>query len=240
LIQYKTMPIFQLGKELVFPPPELASSEGIIAVGGDLSSQRLINAYTAGIFPWFSEDDPIIWWSPDPRLVLLPGNIHVSGSMKRLLKRNPFRLTCDRQFLDVLEHCRKPRPHQDGTWITDEIRDAYLHLHHQGIAHSVEVWAGDRLAGGLYGISLGKCFFGESMFSDLPNASKFAFITFSEKLFRMGFAMVDCQVPSDHLKRLGATEIPRSDFLARLKEGLKHKTIVGKWNLFDETATPNI
>jgi leucyl/phenylalanyl-tRNA--protein transferase len=226
------MPIFLLGEEPVFPPPELASPEGIIAVGGDLSPLRLLNAYAAGIFPWYSEGEPILWWSPDPRLVLFPGEVHISKSMKRIINKKQFHLTCDRQFEAVMKKCRQPRPKQPRTWITDDIQEAYVQLHHMGYAHSAEVWQDKKLVGGLYGVSLGKCFFGESMFSRAANASKFAFIKFFQRLFQSGFTMVDCQVPSPHLIRLGAREIPRTEFLLLLEQGLKYKTLKGKWGFF--------
>jgi leucyl/phenylalanyl-tRNA--protein transferase len=233
------MPIYLLGKPPVFPPPELATPEGIIAAGGDLSPQRLLNAYAAGIFPWFSEGDPLLWWSPDPRMVLLPGDLHISASMNKLLKKSPFRLTCDSHFREVIESCSQPRKTQRGTWITAQILDAYVRLHEMGFAHSVEVWdlLDNRLVGGLYGVSLGKCFFGESMFHTVANASKYAFITFSQTLFRAGFVMLDCQVPSPHLKRLGCREMPRAEFLRFLNQGLQHKTLVGKWDFFIKMDT---
>jgi leucyl/phenylalanyl-tRNA--protein transferase len=226
------MPIFLLGEEAVFPPPELSSPEGIIAVGGDLSPRRLLNAYAAGIFPWYSQGEPILWWSPDPRLVLFPGEVHISKSMKRIINKKRFHLTCDRGFKEVIEKCRQPRLTQPGTWITDDIQEAYVQLHNMGYAHSVEVWQDKKLVGGLYGVSLGKCFFGESMFSHVANASKFAFIRFFQRLFQSGFIMVDCQVPSEHLKQLGAREIPRTEFLALLEQGLTYKTLKGKWEIF--------
>jgi leucyl/phenylalanyl-tRNA--protein transferase len=227
------MPIFLLEEEPLFPPPELSSPEGIIAVGGDLSPQRLLNAYASGIFPWYSEREPILWWSPDPRLVLFPGEVHISKSMKRVINKKQFQLTCDRHFREVIENCRfQPRPTQRGTWITNEIREAYIQLHNMGYAHSVEVWQDKILVGGLYGVSLGKCFFGESMFARAANASKFAFINFSQQLFQAGFIMMDCQVPTDHLKRLGGREVPRTEFLTLLKKGLEYETLRGKWNFF--------
>lgn len=235
------MPIFILEENPAFPPAELASQEGIIAVGGDLSPQRLINAYASGIFPWFSGSEPILWWSPDPRLVLFPGEIHLSGSMKKLLKKKPFHLTCDHHFDEVIENCAAPRKDYPGTWLSKEMCRAYIGLHELGFAHSVEVWeantdspAGKKLVGGLYGVSLGKCFFGESMFFKVANASKFGFITFAQRIFKMGFLMLDCQVPSNHLKDLGAREVPRTEFLALLKKGLTHETIVGKWEFLNE------
>lgn len=216
----------------MFPPPELSSPEGIIAVGGDLSPQRLLNAYAAGIFPWYSEGEPILWWSPDPRLVLFPGEVHISKSMKRIINKKLFHLTCDSRFKEVIEKCRQPRLTQPCTWITDDIQEAYVQLHNMGYAHSVEVWQNEKLVGGLYGVSLGKCFFGESMFSHVANASKFAFIRFFQRLFQSGFIMVDCQVPSRHLKQLGAREIPRTEFLNLLEQGLAYKTLKGKWEFF--------
>lgn len=230
------MPIYLLGKKTVFPSPELATPEGIIAAGGDLSPQRLLNAYAAGIFPWFTEEDPILWWSPDPRMVLLPGDLHISASMKKLLKKKWFHITYDRHFQEVIEGCGMPRKTQQGTWITKEIRDAYVRLHELGYAHSVEVWdsPGKKLVGGLYGVSLGKCFFGESMFHLVTNASKYGFVTFVQKLFKIGFMMVDGQVPSPHLKKLGCKEIPRKEFLNRLAEGLKHETVLGKWEFLTD------
>lgn len=226
------MPVFLLGEEPVFPPAELADKDGIIALGGDLRPQRLLNAYASGIFPWYSEGDPIIWWSPNPRLVLFPGELHVSRSMQRLLNKNLFRLTCDQDFDRVIRNCRAPRPNQPRTWITREVLAAYTHLHQLGFVHSVEVWQDKELVGGLYGLSLGKCFFGESMFSRAANASKFAFIKFAQKLFDLGFLFMDCQVPSAHLKTLGAREIPREVYLKMLKEALKQEGRLGKWDLF--------
>jgi leucyl/phenylalanyl-tRNA--protein transferase len=230
------MPIFLLSEKPVFPPAELADKDGIIAVGGDLSPERLINAYSHGIFPWFSEGDPIIWWSPDPRLVLFPGDTHVSHSMRKLLNENSFKLTSDRAFEQVIAQCSQPREKQKATWITREIIDAYTSLHHAGLAHSVEVWQGERLVGGVYGVSLGRCFFGESMFHKVANASKFAFIKFAEKLFEQGFLFVDCQVPSEHLKRLGAHEISRAHFLRILHKSLKYETRTGRWDIFATTS----
>jgi leucyl/phenylalanyl-tRNA--protein transferase len=226
------MPVFLLDEQPVFPPAELADKDGIIAVGGDLSPERLLNAYSRGIFPWFSREEPILWWSPDPRLVLFPGEIHKSKSMEKLLKQNPFKLTCDREFAQVIKQCSLPREKQKETWITREIIDAYIELHLAGFAHSVEVWRHEDLVGGFYGISLGRCFFGESMFFKMKNASKFAFIKFASKLFEQGFSLIDCQVPTAHLKSLGAREIPRAKFLIKLKESLRSDTLRGKWDLF--------
>ncbi len=226
------MPIYLLGESTVFPAAENATGEGIVAVGGDLSPERLLNAYASGIFPWYSDGDPILWWSPSPRMVLFPGELHVSKSMKKLLQKDPswFQWTVDCHFREVIENCRTaPRKGQPGTWITNEMRDAYICLHELGFGHSLEVWQGKQLVGGIYGLALGKCFFGESMFSKVSNASKFAFIILAQQLLNMEFLMLDCQVPSDHLRTLGAREVPRSEFLTLLKQGLQSKTLVGKW-----------
>jgi len=231
------MPVFLLGEEPIFPPAQLANEDGVIAIGGDLSPSRLLNAYAAGIFPWYSKGEPILWWSPNPRLVLLPGDLHVSKSMQKIFRKKAFHLTTDYAFEEVLKGCALPRPHQPGTWLTKEMEEAYIRLHRLGYAHSVEAWEGDpekdkqaKLAGGLYGVSLGKGFFGESMFALTPNASKYAFIALASTLFENGFTMIDCQVPTDHLKRMGAREIPRIEFLALLQETLKHETLNGEWN----------
>jgi leucyl/phenylalanyl-tRNA--protein transferase len=226
------MPIYLLGESPVFPSAENATGEGIVAVGGDLSPERLLNAYASGIFPWYSDGEPILWWSPCPRMLLFPGELHVSKSMKKIMQKDPswFQWTVDRHFREVIENCRTaPRKDQPGTWITKEMRDAYIHLHELGFGHSLEVWQGKQLVGGIYGLSLGRCFFGESMFSLVPNASKFAFITLAQQLNKMEFLMLDCQVPSAHLKTLGAREIPRSEFLELLKQGLQSRAWVGKW-----------
>ena len=228
------MPIFLLDERPVFPPAELATPEGIIAIGGDLSPQRLLSAYAGGIFPWFNEDDPILWWSPDPRLVLFPGKLHVSSSMKKLLAQNAFDVTIDTNFEEVIRNCSNPRKTQKGTWITNDIIRSYTALHEMGYAHSIEVWQDNRLVGGFYGSSLGSCFFGESMFYKVSNASKYGFIVFVRKLFEMGFTVVDCQVPTSHLKSLGAEEITREKFLVFLDEGLKSETRIGKWDFLNK------
>ncbi|MCU0848719.1 MAG: leucyl/phenylalanyl-tRNA--protein transferase [Spirochaetes bacterium] len=226
------MPVFELNDDIKFPPVELADQSGILAVGGDLSPERLIEAYRNGIFPWYSDGDPIIWWSPDPRFVLFPDELRVSRSMKQVLSRNTFSITFDRAFSEVIEGCRKPRKKQRGTWITDEMSGAYRVLHGLGYAHSVEAWRDGKLAGGLYGISLGKCFFGESMFTRESNASKAAFITLAGRLREMGFIMIDCQVHTGHLESLGAAEISRSDFMAIVRRGLEYETLTGNWGRF--------
>ena len=204
------MPIYRLGKDPVFPPVELSTEEGILAVGGDLSPERLIIAYSQGIFPWYSQGEPIIWWSPDPRFVLFPDEIKVSKSMRQVLRRNVFRVTFDQAFREVIASCQRvQRRKQRGTWITREMLDAYCLLHDCGFAHSVEVWQGDDLAGGLYGVSLGRCFFGESMFARVGNASKAALITLTMRLRERGFLIIDSQVYTEHMESMGAREIPR-------------------------------
>jgi len=226
------MPVFALVEEPVFPPAGWADKNGLLAIGGDLSPQRITNAYRGGIFPWFAQGDPILWWSPDPRLVIFPGEMHVSRTMDSIFEKNVFQPTYDRDFVKVLENCRKPRKKQPDTWITPEMSAAYIELHRLGYAHSLEVWSGAELVGGLYGLSFGKAFFGESMFSSLPNASKYALIALARELFNRGFLFIDCQVPSPHLKTLGAREIPRSRFLKLLQKALTHPTQAGKWGIF--------
>ncbi|RAV28539.1 leucyl/phenylalanyl-tRNA--protein transferase [Sinomicrobium soli] len=209
--------MYLLDKDLVFPPVELASEEGLLAVGGDLSSERLLLAYRHGIFPWFGKGDPILWWSPDPRMVLFPEDLRVSSSMRKVLKRNSFEITFNRDFPAVIAQCASvSRKDQDDTWITREMKEAYIRLHESGFAVSVEVWQEDELAGGLYGIDLGHVFCGESMFSKVSNASKAGFITLVEKLKKENYKLVDCQVYTAHLASLGAREIPRNAFIRML------------------------
>lgn len=205
--------LFALDERLIFPPVHLAEPDGLLAIGGDLSSERLLLAYRSGIFPWY-EGDRILWWSPDPRFVLYPEELVVSKSMKSLLKKNAFRFTVDTAFREVIGHCKTVRrPGQDSTWITEEVEKAYMGLFKMGIAHSAEVWSGDRLVGGLYGLLMGGIFFGESMFSLVSNASKYAFISFVEELSKTGVELIDCQVYTDHLKSLGARMIEREIFI---------------------------
>ncbi|MDD4872537.1 MAG: leucyl/phenylalanyl-tRNA--protein transferase [Kiritimatiellae bacterium] len=219
------MPVFRLGSKLIFPPVRLAEENGILAVGGDLSVKRLLLAYSSGIFPWYSDEEPIIWWSPDPRFVLFPEKLKVAKSLQRIIKSGKFRVTFDKNFKAVIENCRTvKRPYQDGTWITDDMIRAYYALHKAGYAHSVEVWLKEKLAGGLYGISLGKCFFGESMFTHVSDASKVGFVTLMQRLKTEGFKLIDCQVYTDHLLRFGAEEIPRNDFLSLLSKALSCDT----------------
>lgn len=225
------MPVFRLGKELIFPSPELAE-DGLLAVGGDLSVPRLLLAYRHGIFPWYSQGEPILWWSPDPRMVLLPEELHVSRRLQRSLKQGRFRVTCDTCFAEVIRACaRTPRKHERGTWITAEMQQAYIRLHEAGYAHSFETWDGDTLAGGLYGVSLGACFFGESMFSQAPDASKTALAIARKHFVDWGIRLIDCQLPNPHLRRLGAREIPRAQFLHMIEQHLQQPTRPGPWTL---------
>ena len=216
--------------KVIFPPPEQAGSEGILAVGGDLSPERLLLAYRMGIFPWFNDDDPILWWSPDPRFVLFPDDLKVSKSMRPYFNQQKFQVTFDRAFKAVIMGCKRPRPGQGfGTWITEGMLEAYCLLHEMGYAHSVEVWLDGKLAGGLYGVALGKCFYGESMFTQVNNASKFGFIALVKKLKEHGFWLIDCQQKTPHLRSLGAKAIPRKLFLEILKKNEGEETFVGNW-----------
>lgn len=226
------MPVYQLSEDLAFPSPHLASKEGLLAVGGDLSRSRLLLAYSLGIFPWYSDGEPILWWSPDPRLVLYPDELKITRSLNRVIKKGAFTLTIDRAFDRVINECaRVPREKQRGTWIVAEMVEAYCRLHASGFAHSVEAWADNRLAGGLYGVSLGRCFFGESMFTLVSNASKVAFVALVQYLQSLNFTLIDCQISTDHLIRFGAREISRTRYLRELEEGLKAPTLRGKWVL---------
>jgi leucyl/phenylalanyl-tRNA---protein transferase len=226
------MPIFRLVDEPIFPPPDYADASGLLAVGGDLSSERLLEAYRLGIFPWYSDDQPILWWSPDPRLVLRLDEFKVSRSLRKTLKKGVFKVTFDRAFEEVIRGCASvPREHQKGTWITQEMIEAYLELHGLGYAHSIEAWCGEELAGGLYGVSLGKAFFGESMFHRRTDASKVALAVLVEKLSDWKFHFIDAQMTTEHLLGLGATEMSRRIFLRRLQSALRHPTKRGKWRI---------
>jgi leucyl/phenylalanyl-tRNA--protein transferase len=227
-----TLPIFRLGPdEELFPPPALADESGIIAVGGDLSPRRLLSAYTRGIFPWYSRGQPILWHCPDPRFVLEPSKLHIPKSLKKQRTREPYQLRYDTAFPEVIKACaQSPRPGQGGTWITNEMREAYVRLHGLGYAHSAEAWDGERLVGGLYGVSLGNVFFGESMFAHAPDASKLAFATLVERLAGAGCTLIDCQQETEHLARFGAESWPRSRFLAALASAVSQESRVGKWD----------
>lgn len=225
------MPIYFLGDDPeAFPPPEKADRSGLLAVGGDLTPQRLLSAYARGIFPWYSAGQPILWHSPNPRFVLTPDKLHVGKSLRKTLKAGTYEVRYDTAFADVITACGEvPRPGQDGTWITDEMRAAYVELHRLGFAHSIESWADGELKGGLYGVSLGAAFFGESMFARAPDASKVAFVTAVERFKQWGFHFIDCQVETEHLARFGAEHWPRRRFLEALAVALKEPTRRGPW-----------
>ena len=233
------MPIYQLTEELSFPHPSLATEGGLLAVGGDLRPERLILAYSHGIFPWYSEGRPILWWCPSPRLVLFPEQLHVSRSLRKTMKRKAYRITFDRDFEGVIDGCAEiERAGQDGTWITADMRAAYVQLFEMGLAHSVEAWVGTELVGGLYGLSLGGTFFGESMFARRTDASKVAFVTLVQQLQAWNFDMIDCQVVTEHLLKFGAREIELDEFLQRLETSVARPTRRGPWRS-PNTATPS-
>ncbi len=227
------MPVFRLTNDLIFPPVYLADPDGLLAVGGDLSVERLLLAYRSGIFPWYSEGEPVLWWSPNPRLVLYPDEFHVSKSLRRALRSGAFSVTFDHAFDAVIQNCAGARgPGRTGTWITRAMIKGYSRLHRAGYAHSVETWQDGRLVGGLYGVALGTCFFGESMFSDVSNASKVALATLVARLKDYGYTLIDCQVRTDHLVSLGAREITRKAFLEHLDKAVGPATgpAPGPWD----------
>jgi leucyl/phenylalanyl-tRNA--protein transferase len=224
--------VFRLADEVEFPDPALAEPDGLLAVGGDLTPARLVAAYASGIFPWYSEGQPILWWAPDPRFVVVPARVHVGRTLRRVLRRRPYEVTFDGAFAEVVERCAgTPRPGQRGTWITAEMRRAYVELHDLGLAHSVEAWRAGELVGGLYGVSLGAAFFGESMFAVAPDASKVAFAVLTEHLARWGFTLVDCQVETEHLARFGAEPWPLARFREALARAVERPTRRGRWEL---------
>lgn len=234
------MTVYRLGPELVFPPPDAAGDDGLLAVGGDLSPERLLVAYAEGIFPWYEEGLPILWHSPDPRMVLLPSDLRVPRSLRKRMRNAPYRLSLDTAFERVVEACAAvPRPGQTGTWITPEMMQAYATLFELGFAHSVEAWDGDELVGGLYGVSLGSCFFGESMFALASDASKLGFVKLVEQLGRWDFDLIDCQIHTDHLERFGAEQWPRARFLDALASGLERETRRERWCFDAEPAQGN-
>jgi len=215
------MSVYALSDELIFPPVSEAEPDGLLAIGGDLKPERLLLAYRRGIFPWYDEDVSILWWSPDPRFVLYPEHFHVPASLRRVLRKDRFTVTFDRDFPAVIAHCgRVPRKDQEGTWITPDMIAAYTELHRLGHAHSVEVWQAGGLVGGLYGLTLGRAYFGESMFALAPDASKVALVKLVEQLTAAGVALIDCQVHTTHLERFGAEYIPRREYLRRLAAAL--------------------
>jgi len=219
-----------------FPPLERALEEpnGLLAAGADLSVPRLIEAYRGGIFPWFSEGQPPLWWSPDPRMVLLPPELKLPRSLRKRLARRDYEVRADTAFEDVIRACAAPRPGQEGTWITAELAAAYIALHRAGHAHSVETWIGGELAGGLYGVALGRLFFGESMFTRVPDASKIALAYLVRQLERWRYGMIDCQMKTTHLARFGAREIPRAEFMRKLSFLVNYPRMVREWSLDDD------
>lgn len=224
------MPVYLLDEDIRFPDPGLANKDGLLAIGGDLSPERLLQAYSHGIFPWYSDDSPILWWSPDPRAVLFPENFKVSKSFRQIINAKKFSITFDNEFSNVMRHCAFiPREGQEGTWITDEMIDAYHVMHELGYAHSVEAYASGKLVGGLYGISIGKVFFGESMFHTMSDASKIALYYLVGRLKFNGFRLIDVQQKTRHLTSLGATMISRGEFMKILSESLREKFPAGKW-----------
>ena len=220
-----------LGENDPFPPVELALTDpnGLLAAGADLSSPRLLDAYVRGIFPWFSNGDPLLWWSPDPRMVLFLGELHVARSLRRVIRSRRYSVTFDQAFVDVMRGCAEPRGGQDGTWITDAMVDAYSALAALGYAHSVEAWGDGVLAGGLYGVAIGRMFFGESMFARRTDASKVALVHLVRQLQRWDFGLMDCQMSTDHLASLGAREIPREDFVEEVSRLVRREPVRGRW-----------
>lgn len=224
------MPIYQLSEEFVFPHPDLADESGLLAYGGDLSAERLVQAYANGIFPWYSVGEPILWWSPNPRMVLFPEKLKVSKSLRQSLNNKSYKVKFDSNFEEVIERCSAvPRDGQDDTWITEEMKMAYIQLFKHGIAHSVETYLNEELVGGLYGVSVGSAFFGESMFQTKSDASKVALFFLVEKIKEWNFTIIDAQVETDHMRRMGAENISREKFLEILKIAIKEPTIKGKW-----------
>lgn len=218
-------------RDLRFPAVEHATPEGLLAIGGDLQTERLLEAYRHGIFPWYNEGQPILWWSPDPRTVLFPERLHVSRSLKRSLRPGRFLVTFDRSFDRVVRHCAGPRPQhpEGGTWITPAMIEAYVALHEEGYAHSVETWQGDQLVGGLYGVAIGTAFFAESMFTKVDDASKVALVSLARQLRAWSFRIIDCQQSSPHVLRLGAEDIPRREYIEHLSKAVTQPGRPGRW-----------
>jgi len=223
------MPVYYFDNYPIFPPVEYSNEDGILAVGGDLSPGRLIEAYTNGIFPWYSSEPQILWWSPDPRFVIYPNEVNASKSMRQILRRNIFEIRYDTSFREVITACSRERKKESGTWINPDMIEAYVTLHNLGLAHSIEAWTDGRLAGGLYGVSIGRMFFGESMFSYESNASKAAFIVLAENLTKLKFDLIDSQVYTRHMESLGAFMMDRKDFIKIVKRSVKKETLCGNW-----------
>lgn len=235
-----TMPVYRIPSQHLFPHPSLAEDDGLLGVGGDLDPRRLLLAYANGIFPWYSEGQPILWFSPDPRFVLFPEELHVGRSLRKRVKRGDYEITLDTDFAGVIQQCKQAdRPGQRGTWITRDMQEAYLQLHLQGHAHSAEAWRDGELVGGLYGVGLGDLFSGESMFALEPDASKVAFVWLTRQLQAWGFRLVDCQVRTDHLARFGARHIPRERYLELIEVLVNQRRTPRRWDLdpgFDPLA----
>jgi leucyl/phenylalanyl-tRNA--protein transferase len=221
-----------------FPPVQQALAEpaGLLAAGGALTTARLLAAYRQGIFPWYNPGDPVLWWSPDPRMVLFPEELVIQRSLRKMMRKQPYEIRVDTAFRAVMTACAQPRAGQAGTWINADIIDAYTHLHALGVAHSVEAWRDGELVGGLYGIALGRAFYGESMFALAPDASKIAFVQLVQQLQRWGFGMIDCQMNTAHLARFGAREIPRADFIARLESLVNLTAVPSPWRFDHDPA----
>lgn len=232
------MPVFQLSEEIIFPHPSLADDDGLLAVGGDLSPERLLLAYANGIFPWYNDGDPILWWSPNPRCVLFPEKLNIPKSLRKFLRTHSYTIRFDTQFEAVIQHCAQVERHgqSGGTWITPQMQSAYITLHRLGYAHSVEIYDNDRLVGGLYGVSLGRVFFGESMFHLVPNASKLALVALVVQLMQWGFELIDNQQTTPLLLQFGAEEIDRDYFLKLVGKAVNHEGPSGRWMLTDENG----
>ena len=232
------MPVYRIPRRIVFPPASAAEPDGLLGVGGDLRPERLMLAYASGIFPWYSEGRPILWFSPDPRFVLPFDALHIGRSLRKRVRRGDYEITLDTAFTEVISACKaKPRPGQHGTWITTDMRQAYIDLHERGIAHSAEAWKDGELVGGLYGVALGGLFAGESMFAHASDASKCAFVWLVRQLEAWGFGLIDSQIHTDHLERFGAFHIPREEYLSRLPELLVMPGRLGRWS-FDPDFDP--
>jgi leucyl/phenylalanyl-tRNA--protein transferase len=238
-VSLRPVPVYRIPEQLVFPSPDLAEPGGLLGVGGDLRPDRLLLGYANGIFPWYSEGQPILWFSPDPRFVLRPDALHIGRSLAKRIRRGDYRVTLDTAFEQVIAGCREAwRPGQSGTWITEDMEAAYVQLHRLGFAHSVEAWQGDTLVGGLYGVAVGRLYSGESMFARAPDASKVAFVWLANQLRDWGFGLIDCQVYTDHLARFGAEEIPREAYLARVSSLVRLDGRPGAW-AFDPGFIPD-
>ena len=234
------MPVFRLGKSLAFPPPEIAEADGLLAVGGDLKEERILLAYRNGIFPWFGEEEPVCWWSPDPRCVISPESFRFGKTLKRTIKKGVFEIALDRDFGGVIRSCaRIPRRDSGGTWIVETMIEAYERLHESGFAHSVEAYRGGELAGGLYGVKINGCFFGESMFHRDAEASKAALAFLVARAYAEGWALIDCQFMNPFLCQMGAYELERSEFLGVLRAGVSDASFEGDWKIDDPHTVTN-